>query len=213
MEIHLRSKDLTKEDLYTSVKTLVETEAKHIHLGQQKLFTLYSIAFQYFLFQSIKSPGAYLIRIEDSELAQKLSRRSKDSSTRRFMQSLLLPRKLKYQNSTFYLDFFHIGSWALTADIPREKIKGAVIVKNTSSQPMTELEEENGEADPTADLPPDYFLTSLTEFVPKTITVAYNWKNENNLPLEKINFPFIKQEREKVAGLTISKEIDLDDIK
>ena len=78
---------------------------------------------------------------------------------------------------------------------------------------MTELEEENGEADPTADLPPDYFLTSLTEFVPKTITVAYNWKNENNLPLEKINFPFIKQEREKVAGLTISKEIDLDDIK
>ncbi|MCR9203633.1 MAG: hypothetical protein NXH75_03585, partial [Halobacteriovoraceae bacterium] len=181
----MRGKDLSKEDLYTSVKALVETEDKHIHLDQQKLFTLYSIAFQYLLFLSTKSPGAYIIRIEDSALAEKLARKSKDSSTRRFMQSLMLPRKLKYQKSTFFLDFFHVGSWALTADIPKEKIKGAVIVKNTSNKPMTEIEidEDTEEVDPMAGLPPDYYLTSLTEFIPKTITIAYEWENESGLPL------------------------------
>ena len=93
------SKDLSKEDLYESVKTLVETEEEHIHLDQQKLFTLFSVAFQYLLFKSTKEPGAYILRIEDSALAEKLAKKSKDPSTRRFVQSLLLPRKLKYQKS------------------------------------------------------------------------------------------------------------------
>lgn len=210
----MRGKDLSKEDLYESVKALVETEDKHVHLDQQKLFTLYSIAFQYMLFLSTKSPGAYILRIEDSALAEKLARKSKDPSTRRFMQSLMLPRKLKYQKSTFFLDFFHIGSWSFTADIPKDKIKGAIIVKNTNNKPMTEVEidEETQEADPMAHLPPDYFLTSLTEFVPKTITVAYDWQNESGLPLKSVQFPFIKKERERVAGLTLSKEIDLEEI-
>jgi hypothetical protein len=211
------NKDLSKEDLYESVKTLVETEDKHLILDQQKLFTLFSIAFQYLLFKSTKEPGAYIIRIEDSALADKLAKKSKDPSTRRFIQSLLLPRKLKYQKSTFFLDFFHIGSWSLTADIPREKIKGAIVVKNTSDRPMTELElneseEEAAHLDPMASLPKDYFLTSLTEFVPKTITVAYEWVEGNHLPLKSVQFPFIKKEREKVAGLTLSREIDLEGI-
>lgn len=212
----MRGRDISKADLYESVKTLVESdenEQKHIHLNQQKLFTLFSIAFQYMLFRSTKSPGAYIIRIEDSALAEKLAKKSKDPSTRRFMQSLLLPRKLKYQKSTFFLDFFHIGSWSLTADVPAEKIQGAIVVKNTSNRPMLEIEEdEDGVPNPMAELPKDYFLTTLTEFVPKTITVAYEWESESGLPLTEIQFPFIKKERERVAGLTLSTEIDLDKI-
>ena len=206
------SKDLSKEDLYESVKTLVETEEKHIHLDQQKLFTLFSVAFQYLLFKSTKEPGAYILRIEDSALAEKLAKKSKDPSTRRFVQSLLLPRKLKYQKSTFFLDFFHIGSWSLTSDVPREKIKGAIIVKNTSGRPMTEIEmdEEESEENPMAHLPKDYFLTSLTEFVPKTITIAYEWEEGEHLPLKRVQFPFIKKEKERVAGLTLSRDIDLE---
>jgi len=213
--VGFRGRDISKEDLYESVKTLVETEDKHIHLDQQKLFTLFSVAFQYLLFLSTKTPGAYIIRIEDSALADKLAKKSKDSSTRRFMQSLLLPRKLKYQRSTFYLDFFHIGSWSLTADIPREKIQAAIVVKNTSNRPMTEIEfGEDGEEefDPMANLPKDYFLNSLTEFIPKTLTIAYEWENEGGLPLKPVQFPFIHKERERVAGLTLSKELNLDDM-
>jgi len=209
------SKDLSKEDLYESVKTLVEAEnEKHLLLEQQKLFTLFSIAFQYLLFKSTKEPGAYILRIEDSALAEKLAKKSKDPSTRRFLQSLLLPRKFKYQRSTFFLDFFHIGSWSLTSDIPREKIKGAIVVKNTSDRPMTEIEmdEEEIENDPMTALPKDYFLTSLTEFVPKTITIAYEWEEGNHLPLKSIQFPFIKKEKERVAGLTLSRDIDLEKI-
>lgn len=207
----MRGKDITKENLYESVKTLVETEEKHIHLNQQKLFTLFSVAFQYMLYRSTKNPGAYILRIEDSALAEKLAKKSKDSSTRRFMQSLLLPRKLKYQKSTFYLDFFHIGSWSLTADIPRDKIQGAITVKNTSSKPMQEIDLDDEETvNPMAGLPEDYFLTSLTEFVPKTLTIAYDWKND--LPLKEVAFPFIKKERERVAGLTLSRDINLDEM-
>ncbi len=208
------SKDLSKEDLYESVKTLVEAEDKHLLLDQQKLFTLFSIAFQYLLFKSTKEPGAYILRIEDSALAEKLAKKSKDPSTRRFLQSLLLPRKFKYQKSTFFLDFFHIGSWSLTADIPRDKIKGAIVVKNTSDRPMTEIEmdEEEVENDPMAALPKDYFLTSLTEFVPKTITIAYEWVEGEHLPLKSVQFPFIKKEKDRVAGLTLSRDIDLEKI-
>jgi len=69
-------KDLDKSTLYEAVKTLVENPAKHIHLDQQKLFTLFSVAFQYILFRSTKHPGHYIIRIEDSMLAEKLARKA-----------------------------------------------------------------------------------------------------------------------------------------
>jgi hypothetical protein len=164
------------------------------------------------LFRSSKEPGAYIIRIEDSSLADKLAKKSKDPSTRRFIQSLLLPRKLKYSGSTFYLDFFHLGSWSMTSEIPREKIKGAIVIKNTSSKPMTEFDledEEDENAALLASLPKDYFIETLAQFVPKTITIAFEWQPER-LEMSPIEFPFIKKERESVAGLKLSKEIDPD---
>ncbi len=202
--------DLSKSDLYESVKTLIETEHPHIHLPQQKLYTLFSISFQYMLFRSTKKPGSYLIRIEDSQLADKLARKSKDLSTRRFMQSLLLPRKIKFNKSMFYLDFFHIGSWALTAEIPREKFQGALIVKNANNRPMMELEEDGEEAVTNA-FPPNYYLESLLEFMPKTITIAY--EQDFGDELKQVNFPFIKKEKDRIAnGVTISREIDVDNL-
>ena len=125
-------KDLDKSTLYEAVKTLVETPARHIHLDQQKLFTLFSIAFQYILFRSTKHPGHYIIRIEDSLLAEKLAKKAKDETTRKFMMRLLVPRRLAYGNSTFHLDYFPLATWGTTKDLPKEKIQGAIVVKNTS---------------------------------------------------------------------------------
>ena len=53
--------DMDKKHLYEGVKALVnEQEHNHLQLSQQKLFTLFSIAFQYFLYKSTKNPGAYV---------------------------------------------------------------------------------------------------------------------------------------------------------
>jgi hypothetical protein len=213
----MKSQDLSKQELYESVKALVDKETvPHLHLDQHKLFTLFSIAFQYFLYCSTKKPGAYIIRIEDSSLADKLARKAKDPSTRKFIQSLLLPRKLKYGKSTFLLDFFHVGTWGLTSEIPKDKLKGALIIKNTSSKPMAESlenkveEGENAEEDIMANLPPNYFLTSLIENVPKTITIAFETAFEE---LEVLQFDFIKKDKEKsLSGVTISKDIDLENL-
>ena len=214
----MMSRDLSKQDLYESVKALVETETQpHLILPQQKLFTLFSLAFQYLLFMSTKEPGAYVIRVEDSQLADKLAKKSKDPSTRKFIQSLLLPRKLKYGKSVFFIDYFHVGSWNLTSDIPREKLKAALIIKNTSSKPMDdvgvveyETEEERLEAEQLAALPKDYWYTSLREVCPKTVTIWFDGVIEGAHP---IVFPFIKKEKERaLSGVTISKELDLDNI-
>lgn len=208
--------DLSKKELYEGVKTLVELQGEggspHLHLHQHKLFTLFSVAFQYMLFCSTKNPGAYILRVEDSHLAEKLAKKSKDPTTRKFMQSLVLPRKLKYGKSTFFLDFFLVASWNLTNDLPKEKIKGAIVVKNTSYKPMDDMfdpEDEETTAQLKA-LPEDYYLTTLTEFVPKTLTIAYEKEFDE---LEKVSFPFIKKERERtVSGVTISKDLDWDKI-
>lgn len=208
--------DLSKKELYEGVKTLVELQEggqnPHLHLNQHKLFTLFSVAFQYMLFSSTKNPGAYILRVEDSHLAEKLAKKSKDPSTRKFMQSLLLPRKLKYGKSTFFLDFFLVASWNLTNDLPKEKVKGAIIVKNTSYKPMDDLfapEDEETTAQLKA-LPENYYLTTLKEFVPKTLTIAYEKEFKD---LTKVSFPFIKKERERtISGVTISKDLDWDKI-
>ncbi|MDD0853193.1 hypothetical protein HBN50_08795 [Halobacteriovorax sp. GB3] len=202
---------INKQDLYESVKTLVETDAPHIHLNQHKLYTLFSIGFQYLLYQSTKNPGAYVLRIEDSHLAEKIYRKAKDESTRKFLQSLLIPRKLKYGKSMFYLDFFHLGTWNMTKDIPKEKLKGALIVKNTTKRPMNELVEAGSEEEVLFEgLPENYFLTSLTEFVPRTLTISFEDEFED---LEIVRFPFIKKEAEKtVSGVTLSNELDWDKI-
>jgi hypothetical protein len=207
------SSDLTKQDLYEGVKTLIETDAVHVHLPQQKLFTLFSVGFQYLLFQSTRKPGAYIIRVEDGHLAEKLAKKAKDPSTRKFMQSLLIPRKLKYEKSVFYLDYFHLGSWNLTSEIPRDKIQAALIVKNTSSKPMMEIELHDSEEDATASAVIDTikngdYLKTLMEFVPRTITIAFEETFEGTT---QVNFPFIKKEKERtVSGVTISDDVDWD---
>lgn len=204
-------RDMPKEKLYQGVKTLVEAAEshKHFHLPQQKLFTLFSVAFQYMLFKSTKEAGAYIVRIEDSSLAEKLAKRAKDPSTRRFIQSLLLPRKVKYGKSTFFLDFFHLGSWNMTNEIPQDRLRGAIVVKNTNSRPMTEIEmAEEGEEEVTPDinLPADYFVTSLLENVPNTIAIALEKKPE---PMTDVEFEFIPKEEERVKGVTLAKGLNL----
>lgn len=198
-------KDLDKTTMYEAVKSLLEEEAPHLHLDQQKLFTLFSIAFQYILFRSTKYPGHYIIRIEDSFLADKLARKAKDESTRKFMGRLLVPRRLVYGNSTFHLDFFNISTWGITKDLPKEKIMGAIIVKNTQQAPM----EDEVEFRPEDIFGPNYYLTSLLEFVPKTITIAFDNKFEN---LKPVQFDFIEDTSERLAsGVKISDDVSLEE--
>ncbi len=198
-------KDLDKTTMYEAVKTLVEEESQHLHLHQQKLFTLFSIAFQYILFRSTKHAGHYIIRIEDSFLAEKLARKAKDESTRKFMNRLMVPRRLVYGNSTFHLDFFNISTWGITKDLPKEKIQGAIIVKNTQQAPM----EDEVKFRPEDIFGPNYFLNSLIEFVPKTITISFGDEFEN---LKKVEFGFIEEASERLAsGVRISGDISLDE--
>ena len=206
--IPLMSKgDLEKSVLYESVKTLVECESSHIHLAQHKLYTLASIAFQYFLYLSTKKPGYYIIRVEDSSLLDKLTRKSKDKITRQLFQKIALPRKLKYGNSIFHLDFFHLASWKTTSELPKEKIQGALILKNASEAPFLLTDDESGIAQPE-----NFWLTTLLEVAPKTITLAYE-QNFNEFKLEEINFPFIKSKDEiAVAGVKIANSVNLKDI-
>ena len=201
------SNDLGKQDLYEGVKTLIETDAVHVHLSQQKLFTLFSIGFQYLLFQSTRKPGAYIILVEDGHLAEKLSKKAKDPSTRKFIQSLLIPRKLKYEKSVFYLDYFHFGSWNMTSEIPKEKVQAALIVKNTSNRPMMEFTSEDETENAVLDtIKNGEYLKTLMEFVPRTITIAFE---ENFEGTTQVLFPFIKKEKERtVSGVTISDEIE-----
>ncbi len=202
--------DISKQELYEAVKALIETPQKHVHLDQHKLYTLFSIAFQYLLFTSTKEPGAYVIRVEDSLLAEKLARKSKDASTRKFLQSLMLPRKFTFGRSTFYLDFFHVSSWNLTKDIPPAKLKAALVVKNTSEKLMEEIMDDDEESsNELALFPEGYWYTSLQDAAPKTLLIAFEKEFDGTHP---IRFDFIKKEREKsLAGVRMSSEITFDD--
>ena len=205
------NRDLSKNDLYESVKTLVEnSENKTIHLNQHKLYSLFSIAFQYILYKSTKDPGAYIIRIENSMLLDKLARKSKDSSTRRFIQSLTLPRKLKYGKSTFFLDFFNFGTWNLTSEIPPNKLKGTVIVKRGFKNQLEELNKTEEEQEENLNpFPEDYYLTSLCEVSPLNIFISHEDLLEG---FKEIRFPFIKEEKERaVSGVKINEDINWDD--
>ena len=68
--------------------------------------------------------------------------------------------------------------------------------------------EDSVEASILAELPKDYYYSSLQECVEKTIIIAF----ENNYPnTRQISFPFIKKMQEKaVSGVTISGNIDWD---
>lgn len=205
-------KDLNKSTLYEAVKTLVETPSPHIHLPQQKLFTLFSIAFQYILFRSTKYPGHYIIRIEDSILAEKLTKKAKDETTRKFMMRLVIPRRLAYGNSTFHLDYFPLTSWGTTKDLPKEKVQGAIIVKNTSHNPLIDESDFRhiSEDDQAAQLfGEDYYLKTLMDVSPKTITIAFNEEFEG---LEPIEFDFIEEKSERpVDGVMISQDFDIEE--
>lgn len=208
----IAKKDLDKSTLYEAVKTLVECSESHLHFPQQKLFTLFSVAFQYILYRSTKHPGHYIIRIEDSLLAEKLARKAKDETTRKFMSRLLIPRRLSYGNSTFHLDYFALSSWGVTKDLPKEKIKGAIVIKNTQHTPLIdESDFRNITADEQAVqlFGKHYYLNSLMEIVPKTITIAFDEEFEN---LHQIKFPFIESKSERmVDGVMINEDINFED--
>ena len=203
--------DLSKKDLYESVKSLIERKnQEHLHFDQQKLFTLFSIAFQYYLFKSTKTPGAYIIRVEDSIFAEKLARKAKDPSSRKFMQSLLIPRKLKFQKSVFYLDFFHIGSWNFTSELNSEKIKGALVIKNTSTRPMDETVLAEEEDENPISLPENYYYNMLKEVSPESIVIAFEKEFEG---VDTFQFPFIKKEIDRsFKGVRIGKDVDVEDL-
>jgi hypothetical protein len=205
-------RDISRENMYESVKTLVECEQAHIHLPQQKLFTLFSIGFNYLLYLSTKKPGHYIFRIQDSYLAEKLARKAKDDTTRKFMYRLLLPRRLKYGNSTFHLDFFNLNTWNVTKDLPKDRIMAALIVKNTSAAPIDSdvfIEEDEEEKMTISDFPEDYYLTSLTDFVPRTVTIAFDDRFDG---LHSVKFPFIKEATEVAQGVKIAADVDINDL-
>lgn len=205
-------KDLDKSTLYEAVKTLVESPSRHIHLNQQKLFTLFSIAFQYILFRSTKYPGNYIIRIEDSLLAEKLARKAKDETTRKFLARLIIPRRLAYGNSTFHLDYFPLSTWGVTKDLPREKIQGAIIVKNTSHNPLideSDFRNISQDDQAIALFGEHYYLTSLKEIAPTTITIAFN---ENFHDLHPMQFEFIEESSDRyIDGVKISEDLNFDE--
>lgn len=205
-------RDLDKSTLYEAVKTLVESPNKHIHLDQQKLFTLFSIAFQYILFRSTKNPGHYIIRIEDSLLAEKLARKAKDETTRKFMARLMIPRRLAYGNSTFHLDYFPLATWGVTKDLPKNKIQGAIIVKNTSHNPLideSDFRHITEDEQAVQLFGKNYYLSSLMDIAPTTVTIAFDEKFDD---LEVIQFDFIEEKSEKfVSGVTVSEDVQIDD--
>ena len=205
-------KDLDKSTLYEAVKTLVEHPAKHIQLGQQKLFTLFSIAFQYILFRSTKHPGHYIIRIEDPSLAEKLARKAKDDTTRRFLSKLLIPRRLTYGNSTFHLDYFPLATWGTTKDLPREKIQGAIIVKNTSHNPLideSDFRHKTDDQQAAALFGEHYYLSSLMDIAPRTITIAFK---EEYAGLEGIEFDFIEESIVRnIDGVQIAEDVQFEE--
>lgn len=205
-------KDLDKSTLYEAVKSLVECQSKHVHLNQQKLFTLFSVAFQYILFRSTKLPGHYIIRIEDPMLAEKLARKAKDETTRKFMGRLMIPRRLAYGNSTFHLDFFPLATWGITKDLPKEKIQGAIIVKNTSHNPLideSDFRHINVDDQAISLFGKDYYLTTLKEICPRTITIAFDEVFEG---LETMQFDFIADRMENmVDGVTVSEDVHFEE--
>lgn len=213
------SKDLTKEQLYESVKMLLDAETagnKVIHMPQQKLYTLFSAAFQYMLYSSTKNPGAYVIRIEDGHLADKLARRAKDSTTRKFLTKLILPRRLKYNQSTFYLDFFPVTTWQQTNEIPASKLKGCLVVKGTSEKVMQEEillpdEEESAEGQelaPSLNLPEDYYYESMRPLVDRLVIIAYGKEIDD---AKAIKLPFIEESDRSAPGVIIRENLQFDE--
>ena len=98
----------------------------------------------------------------------------------------------------------------MTNEIPKDKLKCAIVVKNTSSRPMTEVDlMEDEEVDPLKELnlPSNYYMTSLIENVPSTIGIALDDKVAQ---MKDVEFEFIPKEEERVKGVTLAKGLNLD---
>ncbi len=145
-------------------------------------------------------------------LAEKLARKAKDETTRKFMGRLLVPRRLSYGNSTFHLDYFPLASWGVTKDLPKEKIQGAIVVKNTSHNPLideTDFRHITADDQAVALFGKNYFLSSLMNIAPTTITIAFNEKFEG---LDCIEFDFIEERSERyVEGVRVSDDISFEE--
>ena len=100
-----------------------------------------------------------------------------------------------------------MGSWNMTSEIPRDRIQAALVIKNTSSRPMQEMETQ--EIDETSfpdTIANGQYLKTLMEMSPRTITIAFEESFEGTT---QISFPFIKKERERtVAGVTIHDDME-----
>jgi hypothetical protein len=212
----MNSNDINKKTFYESVKTLVENDHPHVHLNQHKLFTLFSLGLQYLFYVSTKNPGTYIIRIEDYSLAQKLTYKAKDKISRSFLSRLILSRKLKYEKSMFYLDFFNPNTWGITSQLPPNRLQGAIIVKNTINKPVSpvlegqEITQEESEEAKEDKLHEEFlknklYYNTLQKVCPKTIVIAF----EDEFTGSKvINFPFIVKEKEQIKGIKLADDLD-----
>lgn len=197
--------DLSNKVLYEAVKQLVEEEQgsqfAHFQLTQHKLYTLSSIAFQYMLYTSTKNPGYYVIRFEDGHLADKISTRAKDETTRKFLSKFLIPRKMKYGKSTFLLDYFHMNSWGKTNEIPDSLLQGSLIIKNTSDRPLQESLLVLDEGEEPIELPPGHFFCSLRNRSKRSILISTGEVFDG---YSEAIFSFITKEEKQLEGVTIN---------
>lgn len=208
--------DLKKAELAESVGILVESGLGHIHLYQHKLFTLFSIAFQTMLYESIQNPGHYIIRIQDGNLCEKLIRKSKDESTRKFLAKLIIQRKLRYKDSIFLLDYFLPSSWGPINDISIGKIQNSLIVLDSNNRPVAndcELEaqlellslKEHWGAYP--------YYSTLRSVSKKTIVIYQDQNNKNFEETQKVYIPLIGHQEQQIAsGVKISADIKISDL-
>jgi hypothetical protein len=202
------SDNLSQKHLYEGVKSIIETNHQHLHFYQHKLFTLFSLAFQFYLYKSTKEPGIYLIRVEDRHLADKLARKAKDADTRKFFCQLLPHGRLKFKSSSFYLDYFQTSSWKQTCSLDPQKIKGSLIVKNTSRNPMEHeyLSDEN-EAEK-QNFQQQLYYTTLRGIAAHSIVIAYESEFTES---HKWDFPFIQRDEERaLAGVKLSQNFKLE---
>jgi len=200
--------DLQKEQLYEALKSLENGTGPHFHLNQQKLFTLGSIAFQYLLYKASRNPGIYLIRIEDGHLADKLAHKSKDETSRRLMEKILLPRRLKVGDSTFVLDYFQESSWTRIQEMPISRFRMAVVIRNTTRRPFHDRHEEDEEVETSKITSQSLdFLPLLMSQFPQTLTIAYDMKIPDT---EVIRFDFINDEEDTLSGVKITDQIYFD---
>ena len=125
---------------------------------------------------------------------------------------MTLPRRIKIKDSFIHLDFFALPTWAKTSELPKEKILGALIVKNAYQKPISFDTDDEQMIALLNSLPKDYPITTLSDFVPKTLVISLEENIEGFFPQR---FDCIKEDsNERLAsGVSLSREINLNDLK